>query len=733
MGMGAQMALEMVLTMRDEASAEMQKVEKGLGGVNKAALAIGGAAVIAVGAFAKGMMDCVDAAAEEEVGLVRLQAQVLQTGAEWGAASAEIETYLAAQTKRVGLDDGEGRSSLTNLTCVTGDYKKAMDLLPVAIDLAKAKNIDLATATDLVGKVQMGNTEILKRYGIQLADNKELEDAHTAACKADAAAQEAVQKATLAVDTALRMYGPTSKQYLIAQQSVRDATNNAGLAHAKLVLATQEVSAAMDAAGSPMDQLSAKVKGQGEAFAQTAQGQMQIFNIQMGNLKETIGAAVLPAFTAVISTLATFAGDAIPRVEAALAQVQPIFEAVFSAISTVVQFAASIIQPIFDTFVAWFTGPGTAGTSEWGDHITMIFSMVQELIAAVMPVIQNVIETVWEAITAFWDDHGQAILKMVTIVFDMIKNTIQTAIYLVANILQLALDIIHGNWGNVWTDILAIIDTVWKGIKTAIGLAVEFIKTYLGLAWGIIKTTLETKWNEIKVALGEKWEAIKTLVNAKLDDAQLAIKTAWGDIKTTLETKWNEIKTALATKWEEIKTMIGTKLGDVAKAIKDEVAKWTTLGEELVAGLKQGVMNKAQDVINSVVGMVSDAISAAKRLLGISSPSTVMIGIGNQFGEGFGIGIGQQTGPVVSVAGGLGVAAMAAVAAAVAAQESAVRAAVNLVIGRALANASAVIESWYTDYEEWASRQRNVRPDGQEYVNRPPGERTDWPGEWGGG
>jgi hypothetical protein len=53
---------------------------------------------------------------------------------------------------------------------MTGDYKKAMDLLPIAADLARGKQIDLSTASMLVGRVASGNTEILKRYGIELKE-----------------------------------------------------------------------------------------------------------------------------------------------------------------------------------------------------------------------------------------------------------------------------------------------------------------------------------------------------------------------------------------------------------------------------------------------------------------------------------------------------------------------------------------------------------------------------------
>uniref|UniRef100_A0A6M3J9Q3 Uncharacterized protein n=3 Tax=viral metagenome TaxID=1070528 RepID=A0A6M3J9Q3_9ZZZZ len=86
----------------------------------------------------------------------------------WQEASAEIEKYLASELKRTALDDGEGRESVQVLTEATGDYRQALKLLPIAQDLARAKGMDLATASQLVGKVSQGNVSILTRYGIVL-------------------------------------------------------------------------------------------------------------------------------------------------------------------------------------------------------------------------------------------------------------------------------------------------------------------------------------------------------------------------------------------------------------------------------------------------------------------------------------------------------------------------------------------------------------------------------------
>ena len=59
-------------------------------------------------------------------------------------------------------------TSLAKLVSVTKDATEALELQRIAMDLARLRGMDLATASDLIGKVYGGNVGILSRYGIQL-------------------------------------------------------------------------------------------------------------------------------------------------------------------------------------------------------------------------------------------------------------------------------------------------------------------------------------------------------------------------------------------------------------------------------------------------------------------------------------------------------------------------------------------------------------------------------------
>lgn len=129
------------------------------------ALAIGLAAVgtAVIGAIAIS----VKAAADAEKQMARVNA-VLGTMGKKGLEARAGILKAADAAVQLGFDDETAAESVTNLFQRTGDLNQAMELNALAMDLARAKNIDLAQATNLVGQVLAGNGKVLKQYGIDI-------------------------------------------------------------------------------------------------------------------------------------------------------------------------------------------------------------------------------------------------------------------------------------------------------------------------------------------------------------------------------------------------------------------------------------------------------------------------------------------------------------------------------------------------------------------------------------
>jgi hypothetical protein len=83
-------------------------------------------------------------------------------------------------------------------------------------------------------------------------------------------------------------------------------------------------------------------------------------------------------------------------------------------------------------------------------------------------------------------------------------------------------------------------------------------------------------------------------------------------------------------------------------AVVGMASQWVSLGADLIAGLARGIAAGAGSVIAAVTGAVGGAISAAKRMLGIASPSRIFAEIGEDTTAGFALGVEDSSGEAQS-------------------------------------------------------------------------------------
>ena len=172
-------------TLDDKVSGKLDRIRSSfdkLGGKGSTAVLFGsvGAKAVAKGfsligsavGDLTGFLDgAVQAAIEDQASQERLWQTLKNTIPTWNGNTDAINAYIDAQGVR-GFADDDVRAGLAQLSGVTHDMTDAQNLLNIAEDLARAKGIDLATATDLVTKAHNGNGKALKGLGIDLGNAK---------------------------------------------------------------------------------------------------------------------------------------------------------------------------------------------------------------------------------------------------------------------------------------------------------------------------------------------------------------------------------------------------------------------------------------------------------------------------------------------------------------------------------------------------------------------------------
>ena len=417
---------------------KMSGVGKAFGDVSK----IAGGFVVAQGLMQlPGLfMGAAQAAADDAASVAKLQQAVENSGAAWSTYIGQMGTVIEQAQKR-GFTDDQARDALSLLTAQTGDATEAQRRFALAQDLARGANIDVVTASKLLGKVTEDNVNVLGRYGI--------------------AAKEGMSETEL------------------------------------------------------FGMIQAKFGGQAETFAKSTAGQMAAAKIQMGELKESIGYAVLPVMTKLVDVVTTrlipsiqkLAAEWLPRIQEGFAQarekMQPFIDAVDGPLKTALAWlmdhkeilvaglasvAAVIGGVLLTATIAWAaamiaaTWPIIAVVAA----IALIGIAIYELVAHWDEIKAKTLE-VWNGISDFlnekfgflkglfeaaWTD----MLAKVTFAWDSIQNYITTIIAVVHDIINIAMAVIHGDWGLAWDGIKQLVSDVWDGIKTQIDITIELIK-----------------------------------------------------------------------------------------------------------------------------------------------------------------------------------------------------------------------------------------------------------------
>src|SRR3990170_175713 len=230
--------VDIVVKLVDKASRGLSAIgqkasglAKTLGGALRAGALAGGVALVGLVGIG---IKLIKAAAQEEAGIKRLAAAVNASGGSWAKSGKAIEAVIK-QRQRLAFSDDDLRSSMALLTAITGDVDEALRRQAIAMDFARGANIDLNTASKLLGKVTDENVNVLGRYGIRIEK------------------------------------GASSMELLRLVQQ--------------------------------------KFSGQSAAFADSTAGKWQNFNIALDDVKETIGAALLPLASQLADKLATFLRD----------------------------------------------------------------------------------------------------------------------------------------------------------------------------------------------------------------------------------------------------------------------------------------------------------------------------------------------------------------------------------------------------------------------------------------
>ena len=200
-------------------------------------------------------------------------------------------------------------------------------------------------------------------------------------------------------------------------------------------------------------------------------------------------------------------------------------------------------------------------------------------------------------------------------------------------------------------------DNTYKMVDVALDIVTEFINGVAANLGSIIQSGINLALTFIEgVADGltnnkDRIEAaVRKVINAMIDVGIAVITGAFSAFaengRKLLESLVNGIKEKGSAAKDAVK-------GAIDKAKTAAANAGTALlqaGRDFIAGFKKGIEEKATSIANAAKNAVTNAVNAAKKALGIASPSKVMMQLGRWTDEGFVVGLEKYSNRVAASA-----------------------------------------------------------------------------------
>lgn len=257
------MAKPLLVEIFGDASQYQRTLDKAAGNTKKFGAAAKIAGGLLVTGLAIGLEQSVKAAMHAETSQARLTQAFRDAHIAMGPLKDDIDK-VEASGRKLGFTDEAQKQALGSLIVSTGNYQQSVTQMAIAMDLARFKSVDLETATKALTMAHAGSLRPLKQLGID------------------------IPKVTT------------------AQDALKASTDNHTSAAYKSALAVAKLQDKQATFANVLTTVTGKVHGQGKAFADTAQGQMQIFHAEVQHLEVALGTKLLPAIVAVTQKLNQF-------------------------------------------------------------------------------------------------------------------------------------------------------------------------------------------------------------------------------------------------------------------------------------------------------------------------------------------------------------------------------------------------------------------------------------------
>lgn len=320
-----------------------------------------------------------------------------------------------------------------------------------------------------------------------------------------------------------------------------------------------------------------------------------------------------------------------------------VWNAILKAITTVVTNVYNFIMIVWNQIVAYLQGL-------WNGIIaiaTTVWNLLVTIITTVFTTIMTIVMTIWTAIWTFLSTIWNTIITIATTIWNLLVTVITTVF---TTIMTIAMTIWNAIWTflqTLWNTIVTVATKVWNAITTT-------ISTALQAAWSFISNIWNTIWSFLSGILTTIWNKVVSIFTQVVSTISDKMSQAWNFIVTkgmqwvsTITSTLINFVNRVVQGFVNVVNKVSQGMTNAVNKVKSFVDDFVSAGADMIRGLMRGIGNMARDLAEKAASVAKGALNAAKRALGIHSPSREFMDVGMYSMLGFVKGIDNHSSKVI--------------------------------------------------------------------------------------
>ena len=679
-----------------EAARQSETAVSGIGGKVAGAFAMIGGAIAAagLGVFLK---DSITGASD-------LGESINAVNVTFGEAAAGITALAEGASSAIGLTQTDFNalsvrfSSFANsIAGPGGDVVSVIDDMTTrAADFASVMNLEVAEAAEVFQSGLAGETEPLKRYGIDLSaaavENYALANGIASSASEMTEAQKVQARYGLLMESTSKTQGDFANTSDSLANGMRILKAEFGELQASLgaamLPALQGVVGAMNKLVPALEKPMKKVgKALGDAMGSVVDAIGPVlpvladaFATVLTNFA-TVVEALAPALKPLAKILATVAEVVSGVLASAFEAMAPVILAFVDAISVVVETVGPIILDIFRELAPVIQQVAAALSGQlaailpiivdliqkmapiFGEIIGVLVELASTVLSTLIPPLSDLLTTVLAALAPVLPEIADAFLQIVEALMPLIPPLLEIVVALLPPLTDLLVALIPliGQMAEIFAAGLAAAIRVVTPIIEKLAAAITKVVEWIGklITWVAQAITAFTNWLA-------NWRQTLDMIGRALSDMLPKVLTWFrelpGKIISSLgnlaQTLWGKAKeliggflTAIENAWQAVKTWLSNVAQKVLSAIGNLTNTLRDKGRDVIIGLWNG-MKVIWETVTGWLGSFGERI-----LRGLGNIGSILLQIGRDIINGLWNGMkevwNRLTGWLGSIAGGI--------------------------------------------------------------------------------